>query len=127
MSDLTNTGRSPGLVWLNNGGYKSIVLPHGMKETYLLVLSGNQLTNLVLPAGLIDLNMLWLNNNLGLTNVIIQMDTSIKRADRPDRSLSIRLKNVPLVFMHILSWMKYKFLITEIGHDIPGPRDGQKK
>lgn len=71
-----------------NAGLKEFKIVHRVYNCRTLDLSGNDLGELVLPVGMIDLHSLNLRGNNNLTNLFIQMDTSI---DTHGKRLSIYL------------------------------------
>lgn len=87
-----------------NAGLKEFKLHHRLYNARTLDLRNNDLDELVLPAGMIDLGSLILKGNPNLTNLVIQMDTSIDSSTF--YNLYVRLdrdfKNLRVSF---LSWM----------------------
>lgn len=87
-----------------DSGLKKLELQHGVYKAGILNLRNCDLSELVLPTGILGLYALDLRGNNNLTNLFIQMDTSV---DVRGRLLSIRLNGDMRKNMKISlpSWM----------------------
>ena len=84
VGELNELGRNHGVGGFESRGrfnHKHIHLPAYLNTVQTLDLRGNDLTSFVVPPGMVQLYRIKLSGNMSLTNLVLQQDTGVVRAE----------------------------------------------